>query len=257
MFKEFRNLTDRYSAARAAGFLAVECVPYEVPLEKLIQVKNNEKLEQVLINAPLGKEPGSMGLAAIPGKEEEFRESIDLAVKYAKGLGCQRVHIMAGKVPTHEPRQAALLLQLMEKVYLSNLQYAADVLQTEGILALIEPINTKISVPGYYLESQYQAIDIIKKLNHNNLKLQLDLFHAQIMDGYLTYLIKTFLPYIGHIQIAQVPYRGEPDSAGEINYPYIFKLLQDVGYDGYIGCEYTPTTANTEDSLGWFDKWTK
>uniref|UniRef100_A0ABM0ML82 Putative hydroxypyruvate isomerase n=1 Tax=Saccoglossus kowalevskii TaxID=10224 RepID=A0ABM0ML82_SACKO len=197
---EFPSLGARYSAAKAAGFHAVESYPYAVSVEELVAVKQEEKLEQVLINSPMGT------------------------------------------IPSHDPSQRDDLLREMQEVYVRNMKYAADRLQKEGILVLIEAINTKVSIPGYFLDNPYKAIDIIKKINHDNLKLMLDLFHAQIMVGNLTYLIKTFLPYIGHVQVAQVPNRGEPDSPGEINYTYIFKLLEDVGYDGYIGCEYTPTT---------------
>ncbi|XP_070546990.1 putative hydroxypyruvate isomerase [Ptychodera flava] len=158
---------------------------------------------------------------------------------------------MAGLIPSHDPSDREIILKEMEQVFIENLKYAADKLQQEGMMTIIEPINTIISMPGYFLDTPSQAAAIIHKVNHENLKLQLDLYHAQLMAGNLTGLIREYLPIIGHIQIAQVPDRGEPDSAGEINFKYILDLLESLGYDGFIGCEYKPTTEKTEDSLGW------
>ncbi|XP_077981706.1 putative hydroxypyruvate isomerase [Glandiceps talaboti] len=256
MFVEIEDFVDRYSAAKAAGFNAVEGILYSVPLEKLVEVKERENLEQVLVNSFSGERAkGVVGFASLPGRQQYFKEMLDLSIKYAKGLKCCRMHVTAGIIPKHDPSDRSKLLQDMETVYIENLRYAGDKLQQEGILAVIEPIS--VLGNNYFLNTQSQGIDLIKKINHPNVKLQLDFFHAQRTDGYLTNLIKEHLPIIGHIQISQVPDRGEPDSPGEINYPYIFKLLEEVKYDGYIGCEYKPTTEKTVDSLGWMKKYTK
>ncbi|XP_077981369.1 putative hydroxypyruvate isomerase [Glandiceps talaboti] len=258
MFNELPELVDKYSAAKAAGFNAVDGSPYSVPLDKLVEVKERENIEQALINSYPGTfVNGELGTTALPGRQEEFKEELDISIKYAKGLKCSNIHIFAAVIPPHDPADESKLLQDMEDVFVENLRYAADKLQKEGIVALIEPINPFTDHPDYFLTKQSQGIEIIKKVNHPNLKLLLDFYHAQFMDGYLTRLIKEYLPLIGYIQISQVPERGEPDSPGEINYPYIFKLLEEVKYDGYIGCEYKPSTEKTADSLGWMKKYTE
>uniref|UniRef100_A0A4W3GWG1 Hydroxypyruvate isomerase n=1 Tax=Callorhinchus milii TaxID=7868 RepID=A0A4W3GWG1_CALMI len=191
---------------------------------------------------------GELGLGAVVGQQDEFRSGLDLAVKYAKALDCKRIHLMAGRVPAGQDK--ASVTKKMECTFIENLKYAADILSKEGILGLVEPINNRITDPNYFLNTPHQAVQILQKVDRPNMKLQLDVFHWQIMDGNLTQNINTYFPLIGHVQIAQVPGRNEPDSPGEVNYSYIFNLLEELGYQGYIGCEYAPK-GNTVDGLGW------
>lgn len=241
MYQEANNLLERYSLASKSGFSAVECAfPYSHSLEEIIQAKSNANVRQILINAPRG-ESHELGLAAIPNIEDRFRSSIDLAICYAQELDCSKIHIMAGTVvhPT----------EVNHEVYEKNLTYAAQIFETKGIIGLIEPIN-KYSAPGYYLNSYERAIEVLNKIKSPNLKLQLDLFHLQQIKGDLTNNIKHLLPYVGHIQLAQVPNRNEPNSPGEIDYNYIFQLLEKLNYNEWIGLEYNPKD-NTDKGLLW------
>ncbi|NXK02980.1 HYI isomerase, partial [Herpetotheres cachinnans] len=159
-----------------------------------------------------------------------------------------RIHLMAGRVPLGTDRAA--VAGKMETTFIENLRYAADLLAQEDIIGLVEPINNRITDPRYYLNTVHQAAAILEKVERPNLKLQLDLFHCQIMDGNLSHNLETYFPLIDHIQIAQVPGRHEPDSPGELNFPYIFELLESLGYTGYVGCEYAPK-GDTLEGLGW------
>ncbi|EOB08140.1 Putative hydroxypyruvate isomerase, partial [Anas platyrhynchos] len=159
-----------------------------------------------------------------------------------------RIHLMAGRVPQGADRAA--VAGEMEATFIENLRYAADLLAQEDMVGLVEPINSRITDPRYFLNTPQQAVAILEKVGRPNLKLQLDIFHCQIMDGNLSRNLETYLPLIGHIQIAQVPGRHEPDSPGELNFPYIFELLESLGYNGYVGCEYTPK-GDTVEGLGW------
>ncbi|XP_010581032.1 PREDICTED: putative hydroxypyruvate isomerase [Haliaeetus leucocephalus] len=194
------------------------------------------------------QEAGEMGLAAVPGRQAAFRQGLATAVQYAKAVGCPRIHLMAGRVPLGAD-QAAVAGE-METTFVENLRYAADLLAQEDMIGLVEPINNRITDPRYYLNTPHQAAAILEKVGQPNLKLQLDLFHCQIMDGNLSRNLETYFPLIGHIQIAQVPGRHEPDSPGELNFPYIFELLESLGYTGYVGCEYAPK-GDTMEGLGW------
>nr|XP_014351125.1 PREDICTED: putative hydroxypyruvate isomerase [Latimeria chalumnae] len=191
---------------------------------------------------------GEMGLGAVPGREVEFRDGLDLAVKYAKTLNCERIHIMAGRVPLGADR--ATVAGEMEDTFIENLKYASDVLSQAEITGLVEPINTRITDPRYFLNTPQQAVAVLQKVGRPNLKLQMDVFHWQIMDGNLTQNLQTYFPLIGHVQIAQVPNRNEPDSPGEVNFSYLFSLLEELGYEGYVGCEYKPR-GGTVEGLGW------
>ncbi|XP_042318957.1 putative hydroxypyruvate isomerase isoform X3 [Sceloporus undulatus] len=197
---------------------------------------------------PGNRDNGDMGLGAVPGRQPEFREALDLAVQYAKELKCPRIHIMAGRIPVDAEREA--VSAEMEATFIENLRYAADILAQENLTGLLEPINSRITDSKYFLTTPQQAVAILKKVGHPSLKLQLDIFHCQIMDGNLTQNLETYFPVIGHIQIAQVPGRHEPDSPGELNYPYLFQLLESMDYSGYIGCEYKPK-GDTLKGLGW------
>ncbi|KAM3620290.1 uncharacterized protein V6R79_021144 [Siganus canaliculatus] len=191
---------------------------------------------------------GDLGLGAVPGREAEFRQGLDLAVKYAKALDCRRIHLMAGRVPVDSQR--VTVAKEMEATFVQNLSYAADVLSKEGITGLIEPINTRITDPRYFLDSPHHAAAVLEKVAKPNIKLQMDVFHWQIMDGNLTQNIQNYFPLIGHVQIAQVPGRNEPDSEGELNYSYVLETLKKLGYQGFIGCEYKPLRS-TQEGLGW------
>ncbi|XP_067846123.1 putative hydroxypyruvate isomerase isoform X1 [Heptranchias perlo] len=250
LFQELNTLSHRVEAAALAGFKAVEVAwPYETEATELKKALEKNGVEVVLINTPPGnKERGELGLGAVPMQQAEFQTGLDLAVKYAKTVDCKRIHLMAGRVPMGQDRTS--VAKEMEATFIENLKYAADILAKEGILGLIEPINTRITDPRYFLNTPHQAVAILQQVDRPNLKLQLDLFHWQIMDVNLTQNITNYFPLIGHVQIAQVPKRNEPDSPGEINYSHIFNLLEKLGYQGYIGCEYSPK-GNTVDGLGW------
>ncbi|KAI5628355.1 putative hydroxypyruvate isomerase [Silurus asotus] len=274
LFTELPELSERLRAAACAGFQAVEAAwLYSSDPRELQKVRQETGLQVALINTPPGDvKNGELGLGAVPGREQDFRQGLAQAVQYAKALDCNRIHVMAGRVPT-----GAKLSEVgveMEATFVQNLKYAADILSKEGIMGLIEPINTRITDPQYFLDSPHQAAAILQKVDHPNIKLQMDIFHWQIMDGNLTQNIRRYFPLIGkkyicslsrfelsrldgffcHIQIAQVPNRHEPDSPGEINFPYIFRLLEELGYQGYVGCEYKPL-GSTEEGLDWVKKY--
>lgn len=243
MFQETASLLERYMLAKKAGFRAVECAfPYTHTLQEIVDAKSKAGVDQVLINVYVGDvSKGEFGFAAIPGKEEAFRDSISLSVNYAKALKCKIIHIMAGVVisPSEEN----------DEVFEKNLRLAASVFEKEKIIGVIEPING-YSIPNYYMNDFKKALTVIKKIGSPNLKLQLDLFHLQFLRGNITNNIKDMLPYVGHIQIAQVPNRNEPDIPGEINYRYVLSVLEEQKYEGWIGLEYKPAS-DTETGLKW------
>ena len=235
---------ERYAAASAAGFAGVECLfPYEVPADELAELVAGLGLAQVLFNLPPGDwESGERGLAALPGRAAEFRDSVDVALHYARRLRCPTLHVMAGLVPEGANRNA------MHRTYVDNLRYAADVVANDGIDLVIEPLNDR-DVPGYFLSRVDAAAEIVAEVDRPNVGLQFDCYHVQIMDGDLATRLERHAPLIRHVQIAGVPERHEPDT-GEIAYPYLFDLLDRLGYAGWIGCEYRPATT-TGAGLGW------
>lgn len=239
---------ERFGRAAAAGFKAVEYLfPYDFTPAELAERLAEHDLRQVLFNLPPGDfAAGERGIAALPGREAEFREGVDRGIEYAHALSCPRLHAMAGLVSVEGLRPR------MREVYLENLRYAARRLAEHQLTLLIEPINTR-SIPGYFINLQSEGHAILAELGEPNLKVQMDFFHAQIMEGDLTACFKRFQAGVGHIQIAGVPDRYEPDT-GEVNYPQLFAMLDDLGYDGWIGCEYNPRGL-TEDGLGWFAPW--
>ncbi|XP_043554861.1 putative hydroxypyruvate isomerase isoform X2 [Chiloscyllium plagiosum] len=256
LFLELDNLSERVEAAARAGFKAVEVAwPYDTEATELKKVLERNGMEIVLINTPPGnKAKGELGLGALPMQQVEFRTGLELAVKYAKTVGCKQIHLMAGRVPVDLDRTS--VAKAMETTFIENLKYAADILSKEEMQGLIEPINSRITDPRYFLNTPHQAEKILQQVDRPNLKLQLDLFHCQIMDGNLTQNVSNYFSRIGHVQIAQAPNRNEPDSPGEINYSYIFSLLEKLGYQGYIGCEYSPK-GSTFNGLGWLKSyWT-
>ncbi|XP_006620538.1 putative hydroxypyruvate isomerase [Apis dorsata] len=247
MFIEAPSIIDRYKLAKEAGFKAVESgFPFGFSIEDVSKAKKNADIEQVLINVFTGDvSKGELGFAAIPGEEENFKKSIDLTIEYANALNCKRIHVMSGKVNQ--------ITSINDDIYIKNLLYAVEKFQKEGIIALIEPINN-ITVPNYYMNSFQKGLDVIKKINKSNLKLQLDIFHLQHICGNITKNIKELLPYIGHIQIAQVPDRHEPDTSGEIDYKYVLSLLEREGYNEYIGLEYYPMSSSI-NGLNWIQRY--
>ncbi|XP_032381684.1 putative hydroxypyruvate isomerase [Etheostoma spectabile] len=250
LFTELPDFSQRIYAAASAGFQAVEAAwLYDSDLAELQRAREATGVEVILINTPPGDvKGGDLGLGAVPGREAEFRQGLDLALKYARALDCKRIHLMAGRIPVGSHRVA--VAKEMEAIFVQNLTYAADILSKEGITGLIEPINTRITDPRYFLDSPHQAAAILEKVGKPNIKLQMDVFHWQIMDGNLTQNIQKYFPIIGHVQVAQVPGRNEPDSGGELSYSYLLKTLEEHGYQGYIGCEYKPR-GSTKEGLGW------
>ncbi len=246
---------DRFAAAAKDGFKAVEFLfPYDFAPQDLKLRLTDNGLQQVLFNAPPGDwNAGERGLACLPGREAEFQTGFRTALAYADALNCPRIHVMAGLKP-----QGADVATL-EKTYIQNIAWAAAEAQKHGRDVLIEPINTR-DMPGFFLNYQAQAHNIVEHIGSSNVKVQMDLYHCQIMEGDLATKIRQYLPTgrVGHFQIAGVPMRHEPD-LGELNHPYLFEVIDEVsaacGWDGWIGCEYRPArgavTNGTHDGLGW------
>lgn len=240
MYGEFAFL-DRFAAAADDGFTAVECqFPYDTPTSEIADRLRSTGLEFVLLNAPPGGS-GERGLAALPGRIDDFRRSIEQAIEYANALGSPRFHVLAGTFGGDREAAAA--------TYEENLAWACA--QTE-LDIMIEPINQR-DMPGYFLNRQQDAHDVVRRIGASNLKVQFDLYHCQIVEGDLTTRLRTDLPTgrVGHVQIASVPDRAEPDS-GEVDYRHLFGVLDELGYDGWVGCEYIPR-AGTSAGLGWID----
>ena len=243
MFNEV-PFPERFAAAAKAGFTAVEFLfPYDyTPAEVAGWLKSNG-LKNALFNMPPGNwAMGERGIASIPGREDEFMAGVDRALEYARALGTPTIHAMAGMLPAGADREA------YRATYIDNLGLAAKKLAKEGLTLVIEPINTR-DMPGYFLNYQADAHAIREEVGEPNLKVQMDFYHAQIMDGDLSMTFKKYFEHIGHIQIASVPERHEPEE-GEVNFPHLFRLLDDMGYRGYVGCEYRPKE-NTLDGLAW------
>ncbi|WP_273860081.1 2-oxo-tetronate isomerase [Photobacterium sp. GSS17] len=235
---------ERFALAREAGFKAVEFLfPYAFEADELAALLQENQLEQALFNMPPGNwDSGERGMAALPGREAEFRDSVDTALHYARVLGCPKVHAMAGIIDPRFSDEQHL------ETFVANIRYAADQFAQHGITLLIEPLNSR-DVPNYFIAHQRDAAKIIERIDRPNVKLQFDVYHAQIMDGDLTTMIGDLAQTIGHVQIASVPARHEP-SEGEVNYPHIFAALDQAGYSGWIGCEYNPKTG-TKEGLNW------
>lgn len=235
---------DRFDRAGATGFDAVEFLfPYDHPIEVVKQRLDRNNLSLTLINAPAGDwARGERGFAARPAKQAEFRASVEKAVEYAVGLGCPRIHVMSG-ITVDEPDRAAC-----EAVWTCNMRDAADMAGAAGLSVSIEPLNSR-DVPGYFLAHQDPTLALIQGLDRSNVLLQFDVYHTQIMDGDIIRRIERLKGAYGHVQIAGVPDRHEPDT-GELNYTAIFEAFDRVGFDGHLGCEYKPR-GRTEDGLGW------
>jgi hydroxypyruvate isomerase len=238
---------DRFAAAARDGFRAVEfAFGYDFAAKEIAARLRTHGLELVLINAPPGDlAAGDRGLAALPGREHEFAASVVTALAYAQTLACPRVHIMAGVLPAGANAEQRARYR---STFVRNLRFAAREAEEQGVTLTIEPINLR-DVPGYFLNTQADAHAIREEAGVPNLKVQMDLYHAQIVEGDLSERLRHWLPQIGHIQIAGVPGRHEPD-VGEINYRYLFALLDELGYAGWVGCEYRPREG-TSAGLEW------
>ncbi|WP_137891607.1 2-oxo-tetronate isomerase [Ramlibacter sp. 2FC] len=259
---------DRFEAAAKDGFRAVEYLfPYAFAREELAARLKAHGLQQVLFNAPPGGTDaasidaawagGMRGTACLPGREAEFRAGVALALDYAEALACPRIHLMAGLLPADRTREE------LRPTYVANLRWAADQAARRGREVLIEPINLR-DIPGFFLNRQDQAHAIVAEVGAPNLKVQMDLYHCQIVEGDVAMKIRQYLPSgaVGHLQIAGVPERHEPD-IGELNYPYLFGVIDEVaaacGWDGWLGCEYKPRqggqAGGTSAGLGWMQAW--
>lgn len=238
----------RFAAAARAGFRAVEFqFGYDHSPQDIKRWLDEQQLECVLFNAPPGDfVAGERGLASIPGREAEFRDTVHRAIDYAVVLGTPRLHVLAGILAAGADRNLHL------NVYLRNLETAAKMLAERGLTLLIEPINQR-DIPGFVLNSQHEAHSIREQLGQPNLKVLMDFYHAQIVDGDLAMTFRKYQEGIGHVQVASVPGRHEPD-IGEIRFEYLFQLLDELNYDGWIGCEYRPK-GRTEDGLSWLKRW--
>jgi hydroxypyruvate isomerase len=247
MYREY-DFLDRFAAAVKDGFTAVEYMfPYDYPAETLHALLQEHGLRQVLFNAPPGDwEKGDRGNTAIPGREAEFRAGFERAIEYAQALECPRIHPMAGLMPANEDRPR------FRGTYLENLAWAAEKAGKSGLDVLVEPIAQR-NIPGFFLNRQDEAHAIVAEIGKPNLKVMFDLFHCQVEEGDLTMKIRKYVGVdhcqIGHMQIAGVPDRHEPDT-GEVNYSYIFDVIDEAGYTGWIGLEYIPL-AETSEGLAW------
>ncbi len=234
---------DRFDAAARAGFRAVEYAsPYEHPASEIRARLRACDLQQVLFNTPAG---GASGMACIPSRRQEFRDSVRKALDYATELDCGLVHLMAGIVPPDLNRDIAAA------AYVSNVAWAADQVSPTGIRLVLEPINHR-DVPGFFLRTQEEGAAVIEAIGRDRIGLQFDIYHCQVAQGDVTRRMETLMPLIAHMQLADVPGRNEPGT-GEIAWDYVFRRIDALGYAGWVGCEYRPAT-QTLAGLGWLKR---
>ena len=235
---------DRFQAAAEAGFKGVEFLfPYAFDKDAIAERLDKHGLVQVLHNLPAGDwDAGERGIACHPDRVGEFQDGVGRAIEYATALGCRQLNCLAGIAP------AGVDTAKVHETFVANLRFAASKLEEAGIRLLVEPINT-FDIPGFHLNRTAQAIALIEEVGSSNLWLQHDVYHMQRMEGELANTIARHLPKIAHMQIADTPGRHEPGS-GEINYAWLFRYIDQLGYDGWIGCEYKPA-AGTREGLGW------
>lgn len=250
---------DRFEAAARDGFEGVEFLfPYDHEPAELVARLRSNGLQQVLFNGPPGNwDAGDKGTACLPGREAEFRAGIGQALRYAEALACPRVHVMAGLVPEGQDRAA------LRATYVDNLRWAARQAAPHGVKLLVEPINTR-DVPGFFLNRQDHAHELVQEVGEPNVQVQMDLYHCQIVEGDVAMKIRQLLPTgrVGHFQIAGVPQRHEPD-LGELNHDYLFEVIDEVsaacGWDGWVAGEYRPARGaepgGTSAGLGWLRRW--
>ena len=243
LFTEYAFL-DRFEKAHKNNFKAVEYLfPYDYKPQELKNLLNEIDLKQVLHNLPAGDGTnGERGIACHPDRIDEFKNGVDTAIEYAKTLNCNQLNCLIGIPPE------GISEEELENLIIDNLKYASDKLKNEKIILLIEAINT-IDIPGFYLNTTEQAKAIINKVKSDNIFIQYDAYHMQIMEGNLSLTLRDNIEMIKHIQIADHPGRNEPGT-GEINYDFLFKYIKSIGYEGYIGCEYNPYNG-TENGLKW------
>jgi hydroxypyruvate isomerase len=243
LFQELPFL-DRFAAAADAGFRGVEILrPYGHPKQVIAKRLRVAGLECALLNSPAGDwDHGERGLACHAGRVQEFRHSIEVGLRYCEALGCRRMHVLAGITQPGSTREA----------YVRNLHWAAQ-RAGDDMTVLVEAINPR-DMPGYFTNTQAQSAAVCETVGLANLKMQIDCYHMQIVDGDLTTRLRQYISRCGHIQIAGVPDRHEPDS-GEVNYAHVFALLNELGYQGWVGCEYHPR-AGTVEGLGWVERLT-
>lgn len=236
---------ERFALARAAGFEGVEFpFPYAHPKELLAGLLREHGLQLVLHNLPAGNwERGERGIACLPDRREEFRDGVGLAIEYATALGCPRVNCLAGI-------SRGATTEVAFDTLVENLKFAAAALGKAGLQLLIEPLNTR-DTPHFFLSQSAQALAIIEATGSENLRLQYDVYHMQVMQGYLVEDIRRCLPMIAHVQIADNPGRHQPGT-GEIDYRVVLRLFDQLGYTGWIGCEYHPL-GTTQEALAWLD----
>ena len=247
MFNEY-DLLDRYDAAARAGFKGVELqAPYSATVEQIVERLERNNLKHIIINSPVADpDTGISNIALRPDKTDLYMERTARAVEYAAGLGCTGVNIGVGPAPQGvDPDEIRATL-------VTNMRHAAGELGKVGVIALVEAINTR-DQPGYFVHTTKQALSVIDEADHPNLAVLYDFYHMQIMEGDLALTVKENLPAIKHIQIADNPGRHEPGT-GEINYNFLLPYLDEIGYDGWVGCEYGPS-GNTERTLGWASEW--
>lgn len=235
---------DRFRAAAQAGFAGVEYLfPYDYDKDELAEALQAHRLQQVLHNLPAGNwNEGERGIGCHPDRVGEFQDGVGEAIEYATRLGCRQVNCLAGLVPK------GVAPERLRTTFVSNLKFAALKLKEHGIRLLIEPINTR-DMPGFYLTHTAQAVDIIREVGSDNLFVQYDIYHMQVMEGDLAPTIEKNLAHIAHMQLADNPGRHEPGT-GEINYPFLFSFIDRIGYGGWIGCEYKPAKTTVE-GLSW------
>jgi 2-dehydrotetronate isomerase len=245
MFTEVPFL-DRFDAAARAGFTSVEFLfPYEHPADAIGERLQRNGLTQALFNLPPGDwAAGEKGFASLPDRFDDLKQSLHTALPYAKATGVKRVHLMAGIAERSDAKAVA--------AFRKSVATAADFFAPHGLDVVIEPINPR-NVPGYFLNDFGFARDLINELKIANLKLQFDIYHCQIIHGDVTMRLREMMPITGHVQIASIPSRNEPDGE-ELNYPFLFAELDRLGYRGFVGCEYNPR-GKTTDGLGWFNSY--
>ena len=246
MFNELPFL-DRFAAAASAGFKAVEFLfPYEHTAADIQARLTDSGLEQVLFNMPPGDwAMGERGMACLPGRQAEFRDGVKRALDYAAVFGTKRLHCMAGLVPAGTPQATAASL------YAANLAWACEQAHAAGVLVVIEPINHR-DMPGFFLNTTGHAAAVVEAIGRDRLAILFDIYHCQVTEGDITSRLTNLLPLIGHIQIADVPARNEPGT-GELNWDFIFKHIDQLGYAGWLGCEYRPA-GNTLVGLSWLNR---
>lgn len=240
------DFPERFALARAAGFDGVEYLfPYAYPRELLAQALRDNGLTQVLFNLPPGDwDAGERGIACLPDRVDEFREGVARALDYARALGCRQLNCLAGLKPGAVDDDTAW------QTLMANVAWAADKLAEEGITLCLEAINSRVDMPGFFLDTSGKVLQVIEGVDADNVRLQYDLYHMQVMEGDLVRSMQCLLPWIGHIQFADNPGRHEPGT-GEINFSNIFTAIDRMGYEGWVSAEYRPS-ATTRESLGWF-----